>query len=224
MTTRFEHYWLKDEAKGVAGGFRCKTVPHIMLRTITKLDALDPVFAKHDPILAARLADLNAALANIGSSQRNELLGKLSAKQKTEGKRSVTDADRRRWDLPKLPQGFQHWTAPFDTDPDHPAELIQAITAYRAAWRAKQNDVDKTIADAAEGAVWWVFGDPRLALAVAGALAAAGTIATGVGFLLPWVFHRAGLDPALGSGPVATVVQDVLSLAVYLGLVRLLLT
>lgn len=150
MTTRFEHYRLKDEAKGVAGGFRCKTVPHIMLRTITKLDALDPVFAKHDPILAARLADLNAALANVGSNQRNHLLGKLIAKQKAEGKRNITDADRRRWDLPKQPEGFQHWTAPFDTDPDHPAELAQAITAYRAAWRARQDDVDKTIADAAE--------------------------------------------------------------------------
>ena len=150
MTTRFEHYRLKDEARGVAGGFRCKTVPHIMLRTITKLDALDPVFAKHDPILAARLADLNAALAHVGSNQRNHLLGKLIAKQKAEGKRNITDADRRRWDLPKLPEGFQHWTAPFDTDPDHSAELAQAITAYRAAWRAKQDDVDKTIADAAE--------------------------------------------------------------------------
>jgi adenine-specific DNA-methyltransferase len=150
MTTRFEHYRLKDEAKGVAGGFRCKTVPHIMLRTITKLDALDPVFAKHDPILAACLADLNSALVNVGSNQRNHLLGKLIAKQKAEGKRNITDADRRRWDLPKLPEGFQHWTAPFDTDPDHPAELAQAITAYRAAWRAKQDDVDKTIADAAE--------------------------------------------------------------------------
>ncbi|MCA3586390.1 MAG: site-specific DNA-methyltransferase [Methylocystis sp.] len=150
MTTRFEHYRLKDEAKGVAGGFRCKTVPHIMLRTITKLDALDPVFAKHDPILAARLADLNAALANLDSNQRSHLLGKLIAKQKAEGKRNITDADRRRWDLPKLPEGFQHWTAPFDTDPDHPAELAQAIAAYRAAWRAKQADVDKTIADAAE--------------------------------------------------------------------------
>jgi magnesium transporter len=71
--------------------------------------------------------------------------------------------------------------------------------------------------------VWTVFADPRLALAVAAALAAAGTIATGVGFLLPWTFQRAGLDPALGSGPVATVVQDVLSLAVYLGCVSLLL-
>jgi magnesium transporter len=62
-----------------------------------------------------------------------------------------------------------------------------------------------------------------LTLAVALALAAAGTIATGVGFLLPWVFQRVGFDPALGSGPVATLLQDVLSLAVYLGFVGLLL-
>ncbi|NKE48602.1 magnesium transporter [Roseomonas frigidaquae] len=81
-----------------------------------------------------------------------------------------------------------------------------------------------TLATLSFGAVWAVFGDPRLALAVALALAAAGTIATGVGFLLPWAFQRTGLDPALGSGPVATVVQDVLSLAVYFGLVGLLLT
>lgn len=71
--------------------------------------------------------------------------------------------------------------------------------------------------------VWWSFGDPVLALTVALALAVAGCVATSVGFMLPWVFQRAGIDPALGSGPVATVIQDVLSLAVYLGLVQWLI-
>ncbi len=32
---------------------------------------------------------------------------------------------------------------------------------------------------------------------------------------LPWLFQRAGIDPAFGSGPLATVVQDLLSIAVY---------
>ena len=150
LTAKFDHYRLKDENKGVAGGFVCKTVPHIMLRSIAQNAALDPIFAKHDPILDARLADLNAALSTVGSNQRSHLAGKLIAKQKAEGKRAVTEADRRRWDLPKPPDGFQHWTAPFDTDPDHPEDLAQAITAYRAAWRAKQEEVDKAIADAAE--------------------------------------------------------------------------
>ena len=34
--------------------------------------------------------------------------------------------------------------------------------------------------------------------------------------LLPWSFQRAGADPAFGSGPLATVIQDLLSIVVYL--------
>ena len=150
MTSRFTHYRLSDETKGLAGGFTCKTVPHVTLRSIAQNPSLDPIFAKHAPILEARLADLNSALATVGSNQRQHLAGKLLAKQKAEGKRGITDADRRRWDLPKPADGFQHWTVPFDTDPDHPDDLAQAITAYRGAWRAKQDGVDKAIADAAE--------------------------------------------------------------------------
>ncbi len=150
LTAKFDHYRLKDEAKGLLGGFICKEVPHIMLRSIAQNAALDPIFAKHDPILDTRLTDLNATMATIGNNQRSDLLGKLLAKQKREGKRAITEADRRRWDLPKPPDGFQHWTVPFDTDPDHPEELAQAIIAYRAAWRAKQDEVDQAIADAAE--------------------------------------------------------------------------
>ncbi|MCA3700254.1 MAG: site-specific DNA-methyltransferase [Brevundimonas sp.] len=150
LTAKFDHYRLKEEAKGVAGGFVCKTVPHIMLRSIAQNAALDPIFIKHDPILNTRLADLNTALSKVGSNQRSHLAGKLLTKQKAEGKRAVTEADRRRWDLPKLADGFQHWTVPFDVDPDHPEDLADAITAYRQAWRAKQEEVDEAIADAAE--------------------------------------------------------------------------
>jgi len=73
-------------------------------------------------------------------------------------------------------------------------------------------------------AIYAVFGEARLALAVASALFIAGTVATGIGFLLPWMFQRYGLDPALAAGPLATVLQDVLSLAVYLAMVTVLLT
>jgi magnesium transporter len=64
-------------------------------------------------------------------------------------------------------------------------------------------------------ALWAALQDARLALAVATAVLAAGGIATAIGLLLPWLFHRFGLDPAFGSGPLATVIQDVLSLLVY---------
>jgi magnesium transporter len=65
-----------------------------------------------------------------------------------------------------------------------------------------------------------VFGNARLAGAVATAIFAAGTMAASLGLLLPWWFARSGRDPALGSGPMATIIQDVLSLLVYLGVVR----
>lgn len=63
--------------------------------------------------------------------------------------------------------------------------------------------------------VWLAFGDLRLALAVASALVAAGGIATTIGLSLPWLLDRLGTDPAYGSGPLATIIQDLLSLLTY---------
>jgi magnesium transporter len=68
--------------------------------------------------------------------------------------------------------------------------------------------------------IWIAFGDARLAGAVATAIFAAGTMAAALGLLLPWWIARSGRDPAMGSGPLATVIQDILSLLVYLGVVR----
>jgi magnesium transporter len=62
-----------------------------------------------------------------------------------------------------------------------------------------------------------VFGEPSLALAVGTSLVAACTIATTLGLCLPWAFARAGWDPAHASGPIGTILQDVLSLAIYFG-------
>jgi magnesium transporter len=64
----------------------------------------------------------------------------------------------------------------------------------------------------------------RLAVAACAALVAAGTTATTTALLLPWVLYRLRLDPALGSGPVSTIVQDVLSLLVYFWTVSLVVT
>jgi magnesium transporter len=68
--------------------------------------------------------------------------------------------------------------------------------------------------------VWLAFGDARLGAAVATAIFAAGTMAAGLGLVLPWWIARSGRDPAFGSGPLATVIQDILSILVYLGVVR----
>ena len=62
------------------------------------------------------------------------------------------------------------------------------------------------------------WGDTDVAIAVALALFASCAIATAVAMALPWAFQRLGVDPAFGSGPLATVIQDLLSIAVYLAI------
>ena len=67
-------------------------------------------------------------------------------------------------------------------------------------------------------------GDWMLAAVVAFAVLAASTIATVVALALPWLLHRLGKDPAFGSGPLARVIQDLLSIVIYLVAVTVLLT
>lgn len=42
--------------------------------------------------------------------------------------------------------GWEHWQVPFDGDDDWPKALRDAVTAYRAAWRAKMDEVNDCIA------------------------------------------------------------------------------
>lgn len=191
LTASFETYKTRDPQAGVdpnqplnpRHGFHYKTVPHITLKSIAQNKGLDPIFARHVPILAERLAALNAALeahakaqSREGDDLRGKLAGKLLAKLR-ESARSVTDADERRWILPGTdPQLFQaakggptakqvadlrafasaratqwqEWEVPFNTDPDWPQPLQAALTAYRAAWRAKMDEVNKCIEANAE--------------------------------------------------------------------------
>ena len=70
--------------------------------------------------------------------------------------------------------------------------------------------------------VWLAFGELRLAAAVTLALAGASVVASVLGLVLPWLLARTGSDPAYGSGPLATIVQDVLSLLIYFGCVSVI--
>jgi magnesium transporter len=65
------------------------------------------------------------------------------------------------------------------------------------------------------GFAWLAWGDAAAAASVALALLASCAIATVVAMVLPWGFQRLGYDPAFGSGPLATVIQDLLSIAIY---------
>jgi magnesium transporter len=66
--------------------------------------------------------------------------------------------------------------------------------------------------------VWWRWQDGPLALTVALAILAACSSATVAALALPWCFDAAGVDPAFGSGPLATLLQDLLSIVIYFGI------
>ena len=180
MTAKFDYYalraigdedharnpegsWLKDPATGEARTLDCRTVPHVTLRSIAQNADLDPIFARHEPLLAAALAACNAALGGVTPALRESLAAKLLAKERSEGKRAVTDGDRRRWLLPPDGRersaearkratvdldfgGWYAWEVPFDTDEDWPKALREAVSAYRAAWRVKMDEVNACIA------------------------------------------------------------------------------
>jgi magnesium transporter len=67
-------------------------------------------------------------------------------------------------------------------------------------------------------ALWW-WGRTDVAIAVSLALLASCSIASAVAMACPWLLNRFDLDPALGSGPIATAIQDLLSIAVYFTIV-----
>ncbi|HEY3857848.1 MAG TPA: site-specific DNA-methyltransferase [Verrucomicrobiae bacterium] len=172
LTARFSYFKLRDlsaedlsrNPKGTwlkNGGmqpktFSCKTAPHITLKSIARNTSLDPIFAKYEPMLAERMKELNAALKKVAPDQSAKLADKLRRKEREEGKKSISEADRRRWLLPGNPQSpigkpqWQEWEIPFDTDPDWPKPLREALQNYRAAWRAKMDEVNQCISANAE--------------------------------------------------------------------------
>ena len=72
-----------------------------------------------------------------------------------------------------------------------------------------------TIGAIAYPLIWWRWDDADLALTVGVALSSACSTATVAAMALPWLFDAVGADPAFGSGPLATVLQDLLSILIY---------
>jgi magnesium transporter len=62
----------------------------------------------------------------------------------------------------------------------------------------------------------WRWGGGGVVLAVSLAIFAACTTASVIAMVLPWILDRLDIDPAFGSGPLATVIQDLLSIVIYL--------
>lgn len=63
-----------------------------------------------------------------------------------------------------------------------------------------------------------ISGSAQVALVVGTSLVAASTLATTMAAFIPIAFKKFGKDPALGSGPIATALQDILSIVIYFGI------
>ena len=150
LTSNFDYYELKNTDKGVGEGLRYGTVSKVTLQSIANNENLDPILDKHDEVLEEYLLKCNQALADISGELKRTLRNKLEQKKRTKGKLHITEGDERRWILPVNDEKFEHWTVPFDTDPDWPEALSRSVTEYRQAWREKMDEVNKCIKDNAE--------------------------------------------------------------------------
>jgi adenine-specific DNA-methyltransferase len=176
LTARFEYYRTRSSdalsadasiatssPDNPARGFCCKAKPHITSSVVANCSALDPIFSKHDAFLDDALAACNRALENVDAECAGKLRDKWEKQLREEGKRSLTDADQRRWLLPPANRdsrakhsvdsklaGWYHWEVPFDTDPDWPKALCDAVLSYRRAWRARMDEVNDCIAKSAK--------------------------------------------------------------------------
>jgi magnesium transporter len=68
-----------------------------------------------------------------------------------------------------------------------------------------------------------VLDDLRIAAGIGLSLLCAGLLASVLGLLLPWTLSHLGADPAFGSGPIATILQDAVTILVYFSIMGLLL-
>ena len=80
-----------------------------------------------------------------------------------------------------------------------------------------------TVGSAAGAGLWLWGGRASVAVVIGITLGVTAVVATIVASLLPWGLARMGADPALASGPIATVTQDILSVGIYLGIATMLL-
>jgi magnesium transporter len=94
------------------------------------------------------------------------------------------------------------------------------ISLFTQLWREAVlgSMIGLTIGGAAWVGLWLLDGRGRVAAVVALTILSSSVVATLVASFLPWILDRLGVDPAIASGPIATVLQDLLSVAIYLGI------
>ncbi len=68
-----------------------------------------------------------------------------------------------------------------------------------------------------------LYGSPHLSGVLAASMFGAIVSSVFTGLLVPYLFHRLRMDPANASGPMATIIQDIMSIVIYFSVASMLL-
>lgn len=99
----------------------------------------------------------------------------------------------------------------FQTAEEHACACVPLISPMERAEDVRQALVGQRY----ESASHLVVCDGDVALCVALSLFAACSTSSLAAMLLPWLLDASGQDPAFGSGPLATVIQDLLLILIF---------
>ena len=153
LTSSFEVYKVKqknnqneiqDNSINPINGFENQSILRSSLKSIIQNPNLDRILIQHDNNLKEKLNKLNETMKLVTQDLRKKLSQKLQEKEQRQGKKFVTELDRRRWQIPK--DEWKEWEVPFDVDEEYPEVIKNAIVEYRYAWRNKMDEVNVCIA------------------------------------------------------------------------------
>jgi adenine-specific DNA-methyltransferase len=101
ITNKYDFYSLIDEQVGISAGIKNKKATVVDLKNVSNNTNLDEIFVKYQSALDLSLEACNRALAEVSEAVRSTLATKLLRKQRENGRKTITEADRRRWMLPE---------------------------------------------------------------------------------------------------------------------------
>lgn len=134
MTACFDYFELKYPHEGLRGGFICKTVPHVTLKSIANNLEIDEIYEKWHPAVDVALASLNSALKD-GSFPPFKVLD-------GERKGQVFDFSKENM--------LREWEVPFEFPEFWGGEIKGLFDAFHVARLAVQKTIDQSIASHAD--------------------------------------------------------------------------
>lgn len=146
MTASYDYFELKYPQEGLSGGFICKTVPHITLKSIANNSEIDEIYENQHPAIEKALGWLNRDLQQHFAPSFTVTEGGRKG-----DKVDFTAPDRKTVTLPsgdEVPvNALLEWEVPFDWPESWPEEAIHAFEEFQKQRIRMQQQMDQSIAN-----------------------------------------------------------------------------